>query len=72
MRDLDASLGFNFSRFNSNGWQNLNFDDHSQEISLQPRGQTINEQSLIQFQNLLNDPPRPLASIYNCIDIDQE
>lgn len=69
MRDLDISLNFNFSRFNSNGWQN--FDDNSQDISVIPKNQTNNHPAL-QFQNLLNEPPRPLTSIYNCIDSDQE
>jgi nuclear transcription factor Y, alpha len=71
MRDLDFSLNFNFSRHNSNGWQNFAFDDNSQEISL-PKHHSINNQSLLHFQNLLAEPPRPPASIYNCIESDQE
>jgi hypothetical protein len=71
MRDLDFSLNFNFSRHNSNGWQNFGFDDNSQEISL-PKNHSINNQSILQFQTLLNEPPRPSTSIYNCIESDQE
>lgn len=74
MRDLDRSLNFNFSRFNSNGWHNFAFDDNSLDHSVLPRLQSINlhNQSVLQFQQLLTDPPRPPASIYNCIDSDQE
>lgn len=52
MRDLDVSLNFNFSRFNSNGWQN--FDDNSQDMSILPRNQSINNQTLMHYQSLLN------------------
>ena len=71
MRDLQFSLNFNFSRQNSNGWQNFSFDDNSQGISL-PKNHSVNDQSLAHFQALLNQPPRPPASIYNCIESDQE
>lgn len=71
MRDLDFSLNFNFSRQNSNGWQNFSFDDYSQEMSL-PKNHSVNNQSLLQFQNLLNEPPRPPTSIYGCIESGQE
>ena len=71
MRDLDFSLNFNFSRQNSNNWQNLNFEDNSQqELSLHKHHS--NHQSLLHFQNLLAEPPRPPASIYNCIESDEE
>lgn len=69
MRDLDLSINFNFSRqYSNNNWQN--FDENSQELSL-PKNHSIHNQSL-QFQTLLNEPPRPPASIYNCIESDQE
>ncbi len=71
MRDLDFSLNFNFSRHNSNGWQNFAFDDNSQEVSI-PKHHSINHHSLLHFQNLLAEPPRPPASIYNCLESDQE
>ena len=84
MRDLDNSLGFNFSRFNSNGWQNFALDDASQDMSLMNRNNhTINNtfnntfnnnnnsshsQLQIHFSTLLNEPPQPATSIYNCIE----
>ena len=66
MRDLDNSLNFNFSRFNSNGWQNFALDDASQDISLMNRN-TINNQQQFHFSSILNEPPQPAASIYNCL-----
>lgn len=71
MRDLDLSLNFNFSRQNSNGWQNFPFDDHSQDVSL-PKHHSINHQSLLHFQALLAEPPRPPTSIYNCLESEEE
>lgn len=53
MRDLDNSLGFNFSRFNSNGWQNFALDDASQDISLMNKN-IVNNQIPIHFSTLLN------------------
>ena len=71
MKDLDISLGFNFSRFNSNGWQNLNFDDASKSASVLPRCSPNHTNTQNQrLQNLLSDPPRPAASIYNCLESD--
>lgn len=66
MRDLDNSIGFNFSRFNSNGWQNFALDDASQDMSLMNKHPTTTHMQ-IQFTSLLNEPPQPAASIYNCI-----
>ena len=66
MRDLDNSLGFNFSRFNSNGWQNFALDDASQDMSLMNKN-LPNNQMQIHLSSLLNEPPQPAASIYNCI-----
>ncbi len=67
MRDLDNSLGFNFSRFNSNGWQNFAIDDASQDVSLMSKNLTNNHIQL-QLSHFLSEPPQPAASIYNCID----
>jgi hypothetical protein len=53
MRDLDNSLGFNFSRFNSNGWQNFGLDDASQDMSLMNRN-ISNQHMQIHFSTLLN------------------
>ena len=53
MRDLDNSLGFNFSRFNSDGWQNFALDDASQDVSLMNRNISTN-QIQIHFSTLLN------------------
>lgn len=75
MRDLDLSFGFNFSRMNSNGWNNFAFDDNSRSASVIPRHipnqNTVNTHSM-RLQTLLNEPPRPPASIYNCLESDQE
>jgi hypothetical protein len=53
MRDLDNSLGFNFSRFSSNGWHNFAIDDASQDVSLMNK-QISNNHLQIQFANMLN------------------
>lgn len=74
MRDLDLSLGLNLSRFGSNGWQNLTFEEGSQSASVAaPRcsGNTVNTQTF-RLQSLLKEPPRAPASIYNCLESDQE
>lgn len=69
MRDLDNSLGFNFSRFNPfnpEDWQNFAIDDASQDMSLMNKNIT-NNHIQIHLANLLSEPPQPAASIYNCI-----
>ena len=75
MRDLDLSFGFNFSRLGSNGWNNFAFDENSRSASVLPRNNpnqnTVNTHSL-RLQSLLNEPPRPPTSIYNCLESDQE
>lgn len=53
MRELDNSLGFNFSRFNSNGWQNFSLDDASQDMSLMNRHVSTNQMQ-IHLTNLLS------------------
>ncbi len=67
MRDLDNSLGFNFSRFHSNGWQNFAMDEASQDMSLMNKNIT-NNHIQIHLSNFINEPPQPAASIYNCIE----
>ncbi len=71
MRDIDNSIGFNFSRFSSNGWQNFALDDASQDMSLMNKHLNNNtnhhNQIPIHFSALLNEPPQPATSIYNCI-----
>ncbi len=67
MRDLDNSLGFNFSRFSSNGWHNFNIDDASQDMSLMNK-QLSNNHIQIHFATMLNEPPQPAASIYGCLE----
>lgn len=69
MRDLDISLGLNLSRFGSNGWQNFAFDENSHSASVMPRN--IVNPHAVNLQTLLNEPPRPPASIYNCLESDQ-
>lgn len=54
MRELDNSLGFNFSRFNSNGWQNFSIDDASQDMSLMNRHLSTTNQMQVHLTNLLN------------------
>jgi hypothetical protein len=70
MRDLDNSLGFNFSRFSSNGWHNFAIDDASQDMSLMNK-QLSNNHLQIHFANMLHEPPQPAASIYGCLDSEQ-
>lgn len=70
MRDLDNSLGFNFSRFNSNGWQNFALDDASQDLSLMNKN-IPNTYVQMPLSHFLNEPPQPAASIYNCIESEQ-
>ncbi len=67
MRDLDNSLGFNFSRFSSNGWQNFAIDDASQAMSMMSK-QLNNNNIEIQFSTMLNEPPQPAASIYGFLE----
>ena len=79
MRDFDLSYAFNHSRLGSNGWNNLTFDDNSKSVSVlphynpnpQPNQNSINTHSL-RLQSLLSEPPRPPASIYNCLESDQQ
>ena len=81
MKDYDLSFNFNFSRLDSNGWNHFSYDDNSRSVSMlnrcnptqnNPHNQnTINTHSL-RLQSLLNEPPRPPASIYNCLESDQE
>lgn len=72
MRDLDISLGLNFSRFGSNGWQNFAFEDASHSASMMPKcNPNIASTHSLRLQSLLNEPPRPSTNIYSCIESDQ-
>lgn len=67
-REIENSWGFNFSRFNSNGWNNLLMGEASQDPLItyhsiaeeQPQHQNI--PSII-----LNEPPQPTNALFKCI-----